>query len=340
MAQKKIVVSGMRPTGPLHIGHLLGTLKNWVSLQESDEYERYFLVADYQVLDDHLPDVREGKIPENVKEMIADWIAVGLDPEKNYFVLQSQIPQLSELTFYFSYLVTVARLRRNPTLKEKASNVGIDSDKDQIALGFLGYPVSQAADILLFKGELVPVGEDQIPHLEQTREIARKFNRLFGKIFPEPKPLLSKSPRIMGLDGRKMSKSFRNAVLLSDSPEEIKKKIKRAVTDSGREIKYLPDKKPMISNLIRIYSEFSGMTTKEIEKKFEGKGYAEFKESLSELIIEKLQPIRSLREKILKDESLIKESLLRGIKKAKAVGEKTMVEVREVVFQYRKKNLF
>ena len=340
MAQKKIVVSGMRPTGPLHIGHLLGTLRNWVYLQENNEYERYFIVADYQVLDDHLQDVREGKISENIKEMIADWIAVGLDPKKSYFVLQSKIPQLSELTFYFSYLVTVARLRRNPTLKDKASNVGIDSDKDQIALGFLGYPISQAADILLFKGELVPVGEDQVPHLEQTREIARKFNKLFKEILPEPKPLLSKSPRIMGLDGRKMSKSLNNAILLSDSPEEIKKKVRKAITDSGREIKYLPGKKPMISNLIRIYSEFSGMIIEEIEKKFKGKGYVEFKESLAELIIEKLQPIQSRREEVLRDKSIIKNSLLIGIEKAKEAGEKTMEEIREAVFQYKKRGLF
>lgn len=334
MARKRIVVSGMRPTGPLHIGHLFGSLKNWVSLQEDSQNECYFLIADYQVLDDHLPDVRKGKIPENVKKMVADWIAAGLDPQKSYFLLQSMIPQLSELSFYFSYLVTVARLRRNPTLKDKAKNVGIDSEKDRIPLGFLGYPVSQAADILLFKGELVPVGEDQLPHLEQTREIARRFNRLFRKIFPEPRPILSSFPRILGFDGRKMSKSFNNGIFFDDSPEEIKKKIKKAKTDSGREIVYNPEKKPMISNLIRIYSAVSEKTIKEIEKEFEGSGYEEFKEKLSGVIIERLKKIREKREKILKDEEFIKKTLMRGIEKGREVGEKTMKEVREAVFQY------
>ncbi len=339
MTKKKIVISGMRPTGPLHIGHLLGTLNNWLLLQRNRNNECYFLIADYQVLDDHLNDVRKGKIPENVKEMVADWIAVGLDPQKSYFVLQSQVPQLSELTFYFSYLVTVARLRRNPTLKDKANSVGIDVEKDKIPLGFLGYPVSQAADILLFKGEYVPVGEDQLPHLEQTREIARKFNRYFKKVFPEPKPIISESPRILGLDGRKMSKSFGNAILLSDKPEIIKKKVRKAMTDSGREIRYLPNKKPMISNLMRIYSGVSGEEIKKIENKFKGKGYNDFKKDLGEIIVKTLYPIQERRKKVINDNRLIKEVLEKGTERAREIGEGTMKEVREVVFQYRK-NLF
>jgi len=327
---KKIILTGDRPTGPLHIGHLLGTLEMRKKYQEI--YDCYFLIADYQVLYDNLSNTK--KIPENVKNIILDWLSVGLDPKKSTFVLQSQIPQLSELTMYFSFLVTIARLKRNPTIKEEAKNIGIDSEKDNIVFGFLGYPVSQAADILLFKADYVPVGEDQLPHIEQTREIARNFNRYFGDIFPEPQALLSPTPRILGLDGKKMGKSANNAIFLTDSPEVVREKVKKAVTDSGKEIKFSPKDKPMISNLITIYSAFSGKKIKEIETQFKNKGYQEFKNELTDVINEKLEPIRKKRKILNKDISFINKILKQGTEKAQEIGEKTMKEVRKAVFNY------
>lgn len=328
---KKIILTGMRPTGPLHIGHYLGALNLWAKLQK--KYDCYFLIADYQVLSEHMDKHKE--VPQYAREIVADWIAAGLDPKLSTFVLQSRIPQLSELTFYFSFLVTVARARRNPTVKEEAQNVGLDSSRDDISLGFLGYPVSQAADILLFKANLVPVGEDQAPHIEQTREVARSFNRIFGKTFSEPKAMFTKTPRILGLDGRKMSKSLNNAIFLKDSVEEIREKIKKAKTDSFSDIKYDPDKRPEISNLIDIYSAFSNETVAKIEDQFSGEGYMKFKSSLGELIIKKLEPIRRKRQELAKKPVQLDRILSVGTNRAIAAAEKTMEEVRSKIFPYK-----
>ena len=173
---KPVLVTGDRPTGPLHLGHLLGSLTNRVKLQS--EYDSYFLVADYQVLYDHLGESQQ--VAELTRGLVLDWLSVGMDQGQATFFQQSAVPQIGELSQYFAYLVTVARLRRNPTVKEEAVNAGVDADSDRITYGFLGFPVSQAADILVFKGEVVPIGEDQVPHLEQARELARSFNRTFG----------------------------------------------------------------------------------------------------------------------------------------------------------------
>ena len=223
---KKRILTGDRPTGPLHLGHYVGSLKNRVRLQ--DHYDCYFIIADFQFLTDHLPETEH--MEEYVKEIILDWLSVGMDPEKSSFFIQSKIPEIAELTMYFSMLVTLPRLRRNPTVKEEFTNSGLSA----LSYGFLGYPVSQAADILVVRSELVPVGDDNLPHVEQTREIARTFNRMFEPIFPIPQGLVGDVARLPGLDGRKMSKSAGNAIYLKDTVEEVKRKVSAAITDPAR----------------------------------------------------------------------------------------------------------
>lgn len=225
MNQKRIL-SGMRPTGRLHIGHYVGALENWIELQ--NRYECYFLIADYHVL---TTDLNTKEIYNNSIQMLIDWLSAGLDPKKCLMFRQSQIKQHAELFLIFSMFITSNRLERNPTLKDQVRDLNIDN----VIYGHLGYPVLQTADILLYKGDFVPVGEDQVPHVEIAREIARKFNNQYGIVFPEPEPLLTTFPRLPGLDGNaKMSKSLNNTILLSDSPEEIKLKIRKAVTDPNK----------------------------------------------------------------------------------------------------------
>ncbi|MHB8580287.1 MAG: tryptophan--tRNA ligase [Ignavibacteriaceae bacterium] len=220
---KKRILSGMRPTGKLHLGHYVGALENWIKLQ--DDYENYHLIADYHVLTTKL-DTRE--IFQDSIDMLIDWLACGVDPVKSPMFRQSQIKEHTELNLIFSMLITVNRLERNPTLKDQVRELNIES----VIYGYLGYPVLQAADILLYKGQYVPVGEDQVPHVEIAREIARRFNTIFGEVFPEPEPLLTKFPRLSGLDGNaKMSKSLNNTILLSDDADMVKAKLKKAVTD-------------------------------------------------------------------------------------------------------------
>ena len=222
----KRILSGMRPTGKLHLGHYVGALENWVRLQ--DEYESFHLIADYHVLTTGL-DTKD--VYQNSIEMLIDWLACGLNPVKSPMFRQSQIKQHAELNLIFGMLISVNRLERNPTLKDQVRALNID----QVIYGHLGYPVLQAADILLYKGNAVPVGEDQVPHVEISREIARRFNNQYGDVFPEPEALLTKFSRLSGLDGNaKMSKSLGNTILLSDEPEIVKGRLKKAVTDPNK----------------------------------------------------------------------------------------------------------
>jgi len=217
---KKRILSGMRPTGKLHIGHYVGALENWIKLQ--NEYESFHLIADYHVLTTSLD---TNDIYQNSIEMLIDWLSCGLDPSKSPMFRQSQIKEHTELNLIFSMLITVNRLERNPTLKDQIRDLNIE----HVIYGHLGYPVLQTADILLYKGDAVPVGEDQVPHVEISREIARRFNNQYGEVFPEPEPLLTKFSRLSGLDGNaKMSKSLNNTILLSDDPETVKARLKKA----------------------------------------------------------------------------------------------------------------
>lgn len=230
---KKTILTGIRPTGNLHLGHYFGATKNWVLLQ--DEYNSYIEIADVQALTDNFNDPK--KVRQNVRELAIDLLSVGIDPKKATIFIQSQIPEIAELTVFYSNLVTMARLYRNPTVKtEIAQKKAIfGNDGESVTYGFVGYPVSQAADITAFSGELIPVGEDQLPLIEQCREIVRKFNNIYGVTLIEPEPLLSSNPRIKGLDGNdKMGKSLGNAIYLADSEETISKKIMSAVTDTNK----------------------------------------------------------------------------------------------------------
>jgi len=328
---KKRILTGDRPTGKLHLGHYIGSLVNRIKCQQKG-MECFFIIADYQILTDRL-DTRE--VEKNIFEIVLDYLSIGIVPQKSVIFIQSRVPEIAELFVYLSMLVTVSRAERNPTVKEevKSANLG-----KQMSLGMLSYPISQAADILLFRPDLVPIGEDQLPHLEQTREIARTFNRTFGKVFPIPKALLSKTPRLLGLDGRqKMSKSRENAIYLSDPVDVLAQKIKKAVTDSGREIIFDPDNKPAISNLLTIFSFCSGRSIKELERIYKGKGYAEFKSDLIQVVNGFLTPIREKRKEFASSPEFIRRVLQEGTEKAREEGKKTMELVREAMkFHYPK----
>src|SRR3989339_603396 len=227
MSRKKRILSGMRPTGRLHLGNYAGALENWVALQ--DEYENFHLVADWHTLTTDIEHTHD--IPTHTFEMVIDWIAAGIDPVKSPIFVQSKVKHHAELFLIFSMLISTSRLERNPTLKDQVRDLNLEAT---MSVGHLSYPVLQAADILMYKGEVVPVGEDQLPHIEITRELARRFNNVFSPnkpIFPEPEGLLSNFPRLPGLDGNRMSKSLGNTILISDAPESIAQKMKKAVTD-------------------------------------------------------------------------------------------------------------
>nr|WP_240702885.1 tryptophan--tRNA ligase [Thermodesulfobacterium sp. TA1] len=325
------ILSGMRPTGPLHLGHLHGVLKNWLTFQE--QHECFYFVADWHALTTEYESPQ--KIKEFVKELFLEWLSVGLSPEKSVLFLQSLVKEHAELSLIFSMITPVAWLERNPTYKDMIQNL---QNKDLTTYGFLGYPVLQAADILIYKAEKVPVGLDQVPHLELTREIARRFNFLYGtEFFPEPEALLSEVPKIPGIDGRKMSKSYGNAIFLNDPPEVVRKKVLSYVTDVQRPRKSDPgdpEKRCVAYNLIKFY--FSEEEKKEVIEgcKNTQLGCVECKKKLADKIIESLTEIWERRTKIEKEDW--EEMLREGVKKARAIAKKTMEEVNALLgFTYK-----
>ena len=328
MADKKRSLTGDRPTGRLHIGHYFGSLQNRVKMQEDDSIERFVMIADVQALTDNFNNPQ--KVRDNVYQVLLDYLSVGIDPEKTTIFLQSMIPELAELTVYYSNLVTIARLERNPTVKTEIAQKK-DVFGESVTYGFLGYPVSQAADITAFEGELVPVGEDQLPLIEQCREIVRKFNSIYGETLKEPKAVLSSNKRIKGLDGNeKMGKSLGNAIYLSDSEEEITKKVMGAVTDPGR------IKKDDLGNPdICMVAYYHGLFTNPEDVKIvcqecrEGKrGCVACKKQLAANIIKKLEPIRGKRKYYEERPELLDEILINGTKKAQEIAKQTMRKVK------------
>ena len=328
MADKKRSLTGDRPTGRLHIGHYFGSLQNRVKMQEDDSIERFVMIADVQALTDNFNNPQ--KVRDNVYQVLLDYLSVGIDPEKTTIFLQSMIPELAELTVYYSNLVTIARLERNPTVKTEIAQKK-DVFGESVTYGFLGYPVSQAADITAFEGELVPVGEDQLPLIEQCREIVRKFNSIYGETLKEPKAVLSSNKRIKGLDGNeKMGKSLGNAIYLSDSEEEITKKVMGAVTDPGR------IKKDDLGNPdICMVAYYHGLFTNPEDVKIvcqecrEGKrGCVACKKQLVANIIKKLEPIREKRKYYEERPELLDEILINGTKKAQEIAKETMRKVK------------
>jgi tryptophanyl-tRNA synthetase len=328
--EKKTILTGDRPTGPLHIGHLFGSLTNRVKMQ--NEFETYIMVADVQALTDNFN--QPERVRENVFEVAMDNISAGLDPKKSTIFIQSQIPQIAELTVFYSNLVTVNTLRRNPTVKaeiaEKRELFG--QDGESVTYGFLGYPVSQAADITVVRAHMVPVGEDQLPMIEQTREIIERFHRMYQcDIFPLPQAKLSDSPRILGLDGSKMSKSLNNAVYLKDSAEETVEKIKSAKTDSGTTLEYDPKKRPEISNLVLIYSLIHNANPKDVASELKHNTYSEFKIKLAGDLNKYLMPLRAKRHELEAKPHYVKEILDMGRVKVLEKAEETMKLVREAM---------
>jgi tryptophanyl-tRNA synthetase len=324
--RKKVILSGMRPTGKLHLGHLVGALENWVSLQ--GEYQNYHLIADYHALTTN-PDSSD--IYENSVDMLVDWLSAGLDPSVSPMFRQSQIKEHAELHLIFSMLITTSRLERNPTLKEQVR----DLEMETIVYGHLGYPVLQAADILLYKGDLVPVGEDQLPHIEITREIARRFNAQYSPsapVFPEPEGRLTKFARLPGLDGRRMSKSIGNTVLLSDAPDVIRKKMKGAVTDPQKVRKGDPGH-PDICLVFAYHNKFNPAEVGEIRSGCESGalGCVDCKLRCAERISNALAPHREKRSYFETHLDEVKSILHAGEEKARAVAQHTMSEVHQAM---------
>lgn len=314
----------MRPTGRLHLGNLVGALENWVQLQT--EYESFHLIADYHALTTNLD---TANLYQNSIETLIDWLSAGIDPKSSPVFRQSQIKEHTELHLIFSMLITTARLERNPTLKEQVRDLSIEN----MIYGHLGYPVLQSADILLYKGELVPVGEDQVPHVEITREIARRFNQQWGEVFPEPDAKLTKFPRLSGTDGNmKMSKSAGNTILLSDPPAVIEQKMKKAVTDPQKIRKGDPGR-PEICLVYTYHKKFNNTETPGIEKdcRSGALGCVDCKKRIAHRLSEYLEPMRMKRAHYEAHPVEVTDILHDGEKRARAVAQNTMRQVRSVM---------
>ncbi len=327
MAQKPILASGIQPTGKLHLGNYLGALKNFVELQNSGKYRCYFFIADLHSLTENF-DPREKS--KQILDLAVDYLAAGLSPQKSTIFVQSQVPAHAELSWIFETITPLGEMERMTQFKEKSQ-----VQKQNVNIGLLTYPALMAADIVLYGANFVPVGEDQLQHLELARTLVRKFNNKFGKTFLEPKAIITKVPRLMSLDDptKKMSKSRPGGCLfLDDAPAMIRQKLRRATTDSGKEIKYNKKDKPGISNLLLIYAELSGMSINAIEKRYVGKGYAEFKNDLAEVVIKALVPFQK-RKREIKTHQLIKLKTLiaEGNKKANSVASKKLAEVKNKI---------
>jgi len=318
--KNKRILTGDRPTGQLHIGHFCGALKNRVALQ--DEYDTYVMIADVQALTDNFNNPQ--KVRKNVYEVAMDNLAVGIDPKKSTIFIQSLIPEIAELTVFYSNLVTIARLKRNPTVKEEIRQKK-DLFKDDVTFGFLGYPVSQAADITAFQADLVPVGEDQLPMIEQTREIVRKFNNIYGDTLKEPDAKVGDFPRVLGMDGRKMGKSLGNSITFTDSEEDIKSKIKGALTNEigGKNLLGLLEQfSDNLEEIKKFNQQFKDGTIK----------YSELKPLLADAIIQKLKPIREKRAYYEKNPKVVEEILFKGTRKARGLAKQTLAKVKEKMF--------
>lgn len=319
---KKRILSGMRPTGKLHIGHYVGALENWIKLQQ--EYENYYLIADYHALTTSL---NTEDLYENTIQMLIDWLAAGLDPVQCPMFRQSKIKEHTELNLIFGMLISVNRLERNPTLKDQVRDLNIDN----VMYGHLGYPVLQTADILLYKGNAVPVGEDQVPHIEISREIARRFNNQYGVVFPEPEPLLTKFPRLQGLDGNaKMSKSLGNTILISDDADTVKAKLKKAVTDPNKVRKGDPGN-PEICLVYSYHKKFNESEAGEIESgcRSGALGCFDCKMKCAEKISELFEPIIEKRNYYEGRISEVEDILHDGESRGRKAADATMNEVRD-----------
>ena len=324
--RKKTVLSGMRPTGPLHLGHLAGALRNWLSLQ--DRYRCFYTIVTWHALSSEYQNSKA--IKGHIFEVAADWLSIGLDPNKSTLFVQSEIKEHAELHLLLSMIIPLPWLQRVPTFKEMQREL---PDKDLNTYGFLGYPVLQTADIIIYKAEMVPVGEDQAFHLELAREITRRFNRFFGPVFPEPQIMLTEVPKLAGTDGRKMSKSYGNAIYLKDPPQIIRRKIETMMTDTRRKRKTDPG----LPQDCPVFTLHKAFVSKEQRQELAHAcrtaaiGCLECKEILIKTLFNLLTPFWEKRRKFEKNPKLIWDILEEGNKKARLVAQKTMEEVRSAI---------
>src|SRR5688572_21402453 len=317
------ILSGMRPTGPLHLGHLTGALDNWVRLQDS--YDCYFTVVDWHALTTDYGD--PSNIRANIVEVATDWLAVGLDPARSTLFIQSLVPEHAELHLLLSMITPLSWLERVPTYKEIQQQL---TEKDLSTYGFLGYPLLQTADIIVYKADAVPVGEDQAPHIELTREVVRRFNHLYGPLFPEPKTLLTATPRVPGTDGRKMSKSYDNAVLLKDPPEVTRQKIRPMVTDPARKRRHDPGT-PEICPVFDLHKAFSSAETQAWAAegcRTAGIGCLDCKGALIDHLLHRLEGIHARRPEFASRPDFVWDILVEGSARAREAARATMDEVR------------
>ncbi len=316
----------MRPTGPLHMGNYLGALSNWVAMQTS--YECFFFVADWHALTSDYEN--PGPMGEYTHQMLIDWLSTGLSPEKSTIFVQSKVPEHAELYLILSMITPVPWLERNPTYKDQIVQL---KNKDLSTFGFLGYPVLQAADIIMYKAQGVPVGIDQVPHVEITREIARRFNYLYGEIFPEPEAILTQTPKILGIDRRKMSKSYQNAIYLSDSPQETQKKVMQMITDPQRARRSDPGN-PDICNVFEFHKLYSDPAAiKQIDKQCRSAeiGCVECKKIMVASLLEALAPIHEKRRYYESHPEMVDEIMVEGSRKARQVAIETMKQAKEAL---------
>ena len=325
MTPKDRVLSGMRPTGKLHLGNYLGALENWVALQ--DTHDCFFFVADWHALTTGAS--KSAEVPGNTVEMVADWLGAGLDPARATLFIQSLVPEHAELHLLFSMVTPLGWLERVPTYKEMLEQLGLESP----SYGLLGYPLLQAADILMYKPRWVPVGVDQVPHIELTREVARRFNATFGEVFPEPDAKLTEIPKVPGTDGRKMSKSYDNAIYLSDPADAIVKKIRPMVTDPARKRRTDPGS-PDVCPVFDLHRIFTPATDREWAAtgcRTAGIGCLDCKDVLLKHMLPRLDGIRERRQTFAEKPDAIVEVLHEGSRRARAVAARTMAEVRAAV---------
>nr|HID58676.1 tryptophan--tRNA ligase [Desulfobacterales bacterium] len=323
---RKRILSGMRPTGNIHLGNLHGALMNWKELQE--EYDCFFFVADWHAMTSDYD--ATDHIKDHIRGMVIDWLSVGLSPERSTIFVQSHIKEHAELFLILSMITPLAWLERNPTYKEQIAQL---KNKDLSTFGFLGYPVLQAADIIMYKAHGVPVGVDQAPHVELTREIARRFNHFYGPIFPIPQTILTPTPRLLGIDGRKMSKSYNNAIYISETPDQIRAKVSQMVTDTKRARRSDPGE----PNDCNVYSFHNLYTDKEAISRIEQEcrkaeiGCVDCKELLAENLTRYLAPIYDKQNYYKNHPNLVTEIILEGCEKARSVAQHTMEEVRAAI---------
>ena len=316
------VFSGIRPSGKLHLGNYLGAIKNWIDLQHEAD-KAIFAVVDYHGITTPFD---PKTYPQQVMDVILDYLAAGVDPKKSLLIRQSKVPQHTELAWLFNTITPVSWLDRLPTYKEQ-----LEKSSKYNHMGLLDYPVLMTADILAEKSNLVPVGEDQMPHIDLTNEIAKKFNSMLGKTFEPVKAKLTEGARIMSLQdaSKKMSKTGDEGIALSDDPDTIRGKIKKAVTDSGKEVSFNESEKPAISNLITIYHMLSGKEIKNIEAEYDGKSYVDFKNDLAEVVVEFLKPFQAKRKEFEDNPKMVLDILEKSEEEARSLAGKTINEVKE-----------